>query len=51
MKNIENEDRANHGGSWGNAARYCLAASRIRDVPDGRVDFIGFRTVLRRRNR
>lgn len=35
--------RVLRGGSWYNYGGHCRASNRLRDVPDGRYDVIGFR--------
>ena len=49
MKNIDNEERAIRGGSWNFASTYCRASYRLGDTPDGRLIFLGFRVVHRRK--
>jgi len=46
MKNIENEDRAFRGGSWGRTSIYCRAANRISYEPGYRFVYLGFRVAL-----
>jgi len=46
VKNIDNEDRALRGGSWGNVTWNCRASNRSRGTPDYRNYFLGFRVVL-----
>ncbi|MDR1043801.1 MAG: formylglycine-generating enzyme family protein [Candidatus Adiutrix sp.] len=38
--------RVARGGSWSDSARYCRAAYRSHDSPDGRGDDVGFRLAL-----
>ncbi|MBS0659436.1 MAG: formylglycine-generating enzyme family protein [Verrucomicrobia bacterium] len=42
----EDRLRVLRGGSWGNEARACRSAFRLRDWPDGRLWFRGFRVGL-----
>jgi len=49
VKNIDNEERANRGGSWYFSSPDCRASHRGRRTPDYRYDFLGFRVVHRRR--
>ena len=49
MKNIDNEERANRGGSWDDSSAYCRASDRDWGTPDCRYDHLGFRVVHRRR--
>ncbi|MFM8475957.1 MAG: formylglycine-generating enzyme family protein, partial [Planctomycetaceae bacterium] len=39
-------DRVLRGGSWGNSAAYCRAASRSNDAPASRNSDYGFRLAL-----
>ncbi len=38
--------RVYRGGGWGHVAYYCRTANRNGDSPDGRFDYLGFRSVL-----
>ena len=46
MKNIDDEMRAERGGSWNRASTYCRASSRSRNTPDDRRGGLGFRVAL-----
>jgi len=49
MKNIDDEECANRGGSWVNASSCCRASSRYGLTPGLRTGALGFRVVHRRR--
>jgi formylglycine-generating enzyme required for sulfatase activity len=38
--------RMHRGGAWSSPARYCRSASRNRNVPDARPNYLGFRLAL-----
>ena len=46
MKNIDNEVRANRGGSWGGASWGCRASVRCWRGPGDRYFSFGFRVAL-----
>ncbi|MBP8258951.1 MAG: formylglycine-generating enzyme family protein [Verrucomicrobia bacterium] len=39
-------DRVKRGGCWGDDARDCRTAARLRSLPDDRLNYLGFRAVL-----
>ena len=43
MKNIDNEERANRGGSWFNSSSFCRASLRSGRTPGYRYGNLGFR--------
>jgi formylglycine-generating enzyme required for sulfatase activity len=42
------DKRVLRGGSWDYDRNYARAASRIRNSPGDRYDYVGFRVVVRR---
>jgi formylglycine-generating enzyme required for sulfatase activity len=44
-KSEDEHRRVVRGGSWSDAPRYCRSAFRLRDHPDTRSNYLGFRVV------